>query len=245
LHSLVGVFRALRSGDLVVLAVLFVGAHTAALDICGGRDPMGMFALIMGWTWPALRGMIQWRTQGDSQRDLSGMPIQGWSNAMALAALGGAFWWAVLPLAIQFHSAVLLAPLEFSKTLRWFGVLLTLAGLLRPIWGTGRRASDDVANGMTLDFGLFFASASPLIGVLAAAGLAVRLWSARRQEILQLSVRPGGSVQDQKKVHRTQDFLAASTRASQRDDLDKSRTDRRLLVLALRSSIRGSAIAQS
>lgn len=182
MHPLVGVLRSLRPADLVVLVVLFVGARTAALDICGVRDPMAMFALIMGWTWPALRGMMHWRRQGDAQRGMPGMPIQGWSNTMALAALGGAFWWFVLPVAIQLHSAALLAPLEFPKALRGFGVLLTLSGLLRPIWRAGRRADEGVVNGMTLDFGLFFVSASPLIGVLAAAGLAVRLSSARSQD---------------------------------------------------------------
>jgi hypothetical protein len=182
LHSLVGVFRPLRPADLGVLVVLFVGAFTAALDICGGRDPVAMFALIMGWTWPALRGMMHWRKAGGTGRGVprhAGKPVQGWPNTMALAALAGAWWWCVLPLAIQFHPAVLLAPLGFPKALRWFGVLLTLSGLLRPTWRAEERARNGIMNGMMLDFGLFLVSASPLIGSLAAAGLGVRLVSAR------------------------------------------------------------------
>ncbi len=202
---------------------------------------MGMFALIMGWTWPALRGMMHWRTQSDAQRDVSGMPVQNWSNAMGLAALGGAFWWSVLPLTIQFHSAALLAPLEFPTALRWLGVLLTLAGLLGPIWGTGRRASNGVVDGTTLDFGLFFASASPLIGVLAAAGVVVRLLSVYLPAARFLV----GPVRDQKEVHRAEDLLVAPAHAIQLGDVDNSFADTRLLVLTPHSSIRGSAIARS
>jgi hypothetical protein len=190
--------------------MLFFGAFTAAVDICGVRDPMAIFALIMGWAGPAVRGLAHWRKQGDRPRGIS---IQGWSNTMALAALGGAWWWCVLPVAIQLHPAFLLTPLDFPKALRWFGVLLTLCGLLRPIWLAGRHADDGVLNGMILGVGLFIVSASPLVGVLAVACLAAGLSFARQPGDLSACKTPGGSVQDQKEVHRSIDLLVERTAA--------------------------------
>jgi len=101
------VFRTLRPVDLVVVSIVFLGAITATLQICGAHDPMAMFALIVGWTWPATRGIARWRSQGSPRR---GVSLDGHLTTITLAALGAA-WWFALPVVVQLRSGALLAPL--------------------------------------------------------------------------------------------------------------------------------------
>ena len=238
-------FRTLRPVDLVVVSIVFLGAITATLQICGAHDPMAMFALIVGWTWPATRGIARWRSQGSPRR---GVSLDGHLITITLAALGAA-WWFALPVVVQLRSGALLAPLALPRALRWCGLLLTLYGLQQPTWRAGRRTGVDVdairESGMILGVGLFLASASPLVGVLVAPCLALGLASAPPLgEFVCLQADSLGSVQDQKEVHRSNDLLVESMRDRGRIAHCNSFTERRLLVLPIHTSPRGSTIAQ-
>ena len=175
MHKAAGVFRTLRAADLIVLVIILLGASTACPEIFAMRDPVTMFALVMGRTCPAARRLMSWRRQGASERRWQ---PKSDAETMALVTLGFAPW-LLVPVVIHLHDTALLAPLGFPTGLRWSGAFLTLCGVLRSIWWAGARADSGITSGVIEGIGLFVVSASPLIGVLAAGGLASRLSTAR------------------------------------------------------------------
>src|SRR6478672_10175190 len=141
-------FRTLRTVDLAVITIVTMVASTGVTAWLGLKDTPAVIALTMGLACPAARRMIAWRRGVEA--------VQLGTERGATAVLLLAMMRADLPLVV-----------------RWVGVVLTMIGVLRPmaetLRGTGRIRSSAYIESV----GLFIATGSAFLGVLAMAWLIV------------------------------------------------------------------------
>jgi len=163
-------FRTLRLVDLVVITIVTMVASTGVTAWLGLSDTPAVIALTMGLACPAARRMIAWRRGveplrlGNGQLSM-GVLLFAMTPWLLLPELRTAPWHVVASLAT--------ARFELPLAVRWVGVVLTMIGVMRPmaetLRGTGRIRSSAYIESL----GLFIATGSAFLGVLAAAWLIV------------------------------------------------------------------------
>lgn len=163
-------FRTLRIVDLAVITIVTMVASTGVTAWLGLKDTSAVIALTMGLACPAARRMIAWR------RGVAAVQLGTERGATAVLLLAMLPWMIVPALGIMpWHAVSSLATLrvDLPVVVRWVGVVLTMIGVLRPmaetLRGTGRIRSSAYIESV----GLFVATGSAFLGVLAAAWLLV------------------------------------------------------------------------
>jgi hypothetical protein len=176
----------LQPTDLIVLGVVVGFVLPLASDLLRVRDPRTIVVLAIWWGCAAVKRLMAWRNGQECERQLldNGRVRVG----TGVIILAGVAPWIVLPLLQQYYpDASLWDPISLPAWLRAAGAVLMLGGVMRPFLAglrSGRPnvvtgmmcpvAVESVTPGMLLDglgFGLL--SASPLLGVLMGAWLAL------------------------------------------------------------------------
>ena len=169
-------FRTLRPLDLATLMIVTMAASTGVPAWLGLNDTLSIVALTMGLACPAARRLIAWRRGAE--------PIRfGTDRTSTTLILFAMLPWLIVPgLAHMPWKAVAgLATMhvELPIAVRWMGVLLAIAGVLRPmaqtVRGTGRIRSAAYVE----TIGLFLATGSVFLGTLAASWLLLQARAVR------------------------------------------------------------------
>jgi len=157
-------FRSLRTTDLIVVGIVFIGVIAGGSDLLGVRDPIATAFLAFALTCAVVRRLAAWRRL---ERPELRFPPDG----MRLAALSFVAFapWQILFMLRSLHIGVI-APVDFPIWLRIGGAGLTLIGTARPFW-KGTVGAFDSRIGLYDAAGLFLVTASPIVGLLAASEL--------------------------------------------------------------------------
>ena len=163
-------FRTLRPLDLASLVLVMVMASTGVTSWLGLTDRLSVIALTMGLTCPAARRLIAWRRGAEPLR-LGNAPS---STALILLAM---LPWIVIPglRTMPWTAVAELATLriELPFWIRVGGTVLAIAGVLKPML-SALRGTDRIRSSAHIEtVGLFIATGSVVLFVMAAAWLAL------------------------------------------------------------------------
>lgn len=161
-------FRTLRPIDLATLMLVTMVASTAVPAWLGLTDTLSIVALTMGLACPAARRLIAWRRGAEpirfgSDRGSSALILFAMLPWLVVPGLGHLPWKAVAGIATM-H-------VELPLAVRWIGVVLAIAGVLRPMAETVRGTGRIRSTAYVEMIGLFLASGSVFLGTLAASWL--------------------------------------------------------------------------
>jgi hypothetical protein len=170
---MVGMFRILRPVDLIGVGIVTMAASTGVSAWLGLSDTASIVALTMGLSCPAARRLIAWRRGAEPLRF-------GGDRSSTAVMLFAMLPWLVLPalrtLPWQAIAGLATLRVELPLVVRWAGVVLTIAGVLRPMAATLRGTGRIRSAAYVETVGLFVATGSVFLGVLAGGWL---LFSAR------------------------------------------------------------------
>jgi hypothetical protein len=165
-------FRTLRVMDLAVIGIVTMVASVGIPGWLGVKDMPAVIALTMGMACPAARRMIAWRRGAEPLRfgsEQAPMPL------ILLAMIP----WVLLPSLhhMPWHAVATLGALrvDLPPAIRWAGVVLTIAGVLRPMAATLRGTSRIRSSAYIETAGLFLATGSFFLGTLATAWLVLEM----------------------------------------------------------------------
>jgi hypothetical protein len=163
-------FRTLRPIDLAALGLVTMVASTGVTAWLGLTEPPAVIAVTMGLACPAARRMIAWRR--------GAVPIRfGAGGASMPVILLAMLPWLLLPalrvLPWQAVASLATFKADLPALVRWGGVVLTVAGVLRPMAATLRGSSRIRSTAYVETIGLFAATGSAFVGALAAAWIMV------------------------------------------------------------------------
>lgn len=161
--------KSLHFSDLLVLTMAMFGIGGAA-RLVGITDPFVVVVLSMGWTCPAARRLIAWRRGRSVERQISMDDPSG----AAMVLLFGALPWVLLPLLHELNPGAMFGTVVFPTSIKIVGGLMTMAGILAPLW-LGRLATAPLgAVGVFEAIGLFAVSGSVPFACLTLAALTVQ-----------------------------------------------------------------------
>ena len=173
-------FRTLRPIDLVGLAIITMAASTGVTAWLGLSDTPSIIALTMGLTCPAARRLIAWRRGAEAIR----FGTDRGSTAVMLFAM---LPWLLLPtlglMPWQAVSGLATTHVELPLLLRWAGAVLTIVGVLRPMMATLRGTGRIRSSAYVETVGLFLATGSLFLGILAVAWLAMQAFAGERSPL--------------------------------------------------------------
>jgi hypothetical protein len=164
-------FRTLRLMDLAVIGVVTMVASIGIPAWLGVKDTPAVIALTMGLACPAARRMIAWRRGveplrfGSEQAPIS-LVLFAMLPWLVLPSLHHAPWHTIASLGTQ-H-------VNLPLVIRWMGVVLTIVGVLRPMFATLRGTGRIRSTAYMETAGLFLATGSGFLGVLALSWLLMR-----------------------------------------------------------------------
>ena len=186
-------FRTLRPVDLAVLGIVTMVASTGVTGWLGLSDTPAVIALTMGLACPAARRMIAWRRGVE--------PLRLGNGQLSMSVLLFAMMpWLLLPelRTAPWHVAASLATarLELPLAVRWVGVVLTIVGVLRPMAATLRGTGRIRSTAYIETVGLFIATGSAFLGVLAAAWLMLEARGVGASAFRDRSTTPQPAFQD-------------------------------------------------
>lgn len=169
-------FRILRPIDLASLGIITMATSTGVSAWLGLTETPAIVALTMGLTCPAARRLIAWRRGAEPLRF-------GGDRASTAVIMFAMLPWLVLPalraMPWQAVAGIATMHVDLPLTLRWAGVVLTIAGVLEPmaatVHGTGRIRSTAYMETV----GLFVATGSVFVGMLAASWVLLEARNAR------------------------------------------------------------------
>lgn len=161
-------FRLLKPIDLACIGIVTMAVSTGVTGWLGLSDTPSIVALTMGLACPAARRLIGWRRGVEAVR----FGGDGASKAVILFAM---LPWLVLPtlrnMPWQVVSSLATLHVELPMVVRWAGVVLTIVGVLRPMAATLRGTGRIRSTAYVETVGLFVATGSAFLGLLAASWL--------------------------------------------------------------------------
>lgn len=179
-------FRTLRPIDLACIAIVTMAASTGVSAWLGLSDTTSIVALTMGLACPGARRLIAWRRGTPAIRF-------GGDRTSTILMLSAMLPWLVLPalrtLPWPAVSALATVHVELPQTIRWAGVALTMVGVLRPMMATLRGTGRIRSEAHVETVGLFVATGSIFLAVLAAGWLMMQV-RARGAGFLQAPATP-------------------------------------------------------
>jgi hypothetical protein len=159
-------FKVLRPLDIACVGIVTMAASTSVTNSLGLSDAASVIALTMGLTCPAARRLIAWRRGVEAIRIGTGTVSTG---VVVCAMLP----WMLLPMMdhMPWESVASLATMRVAlpEMVRWAGVALTIIGVLRPMLATLRGTGRIRSTAYVETLGLFVATGSAFLGVLAVA----------------------------------------------------------------------------
>jgi hypothetical protein len=177
LALLIGMFRTLRPLDLACIGIITMAASTGVSAWLGLSDTASIIALTMGLTCPAARRLIAWRRGAQPTR------FEGSLSARAFVVFA-MLPWIVLPglrlMPWQAVASLATMRVELPEVVRWAGVALTIAGVLRPMAATLRGTGRIRSAAYVETVGLFLATGNVFLGTLAASWLLVQTFGPQR-----------------------------------------------------------------
>jgi hypothetical protein len=164
-------FKVLRPLDIACVGIVTMAASTSVTNSLGLSDAASVIALTMGLTCPAARRLIAWRRGVEAIRIGTGTVSTG---VVVCAMLP----WMLLPIMdhMPWESVASLATMRVAlpEMVRWAGVALTIIGVLRPMLATLRGTGRIRSTAYVETLGLFVATGSAFVGVLAVAWIVAR-----------------------------------------------------------------------
>lgn len=181
-------FRTLRPVDLATLVLVTMVASTGVPALLGLTDTLSLVALTMGLSCPAARRLIAWRR--------GAAPIRFGTDGSTALIVFAMVPWLVLPMLTQLPwtsvSTLAVTRVEMPLAIRWAGVVLAIAGVLRPMAETMRGTGRVRSSAYVETLGLFLASGNMFLGVLAASWLLLNARAVRLSPAAQPIETPSG-----------------------------------------------------
>ncbi len=184
-------FRTLRPIDLATLTLVTMVASTGVPAWLGTTDTLSVVALTMGLACPAARRLIAWRRGAEPIR----FGKDGTSRTLIMFAM---LPWLIVPglahMPWKMVAGLATMHLELPLAVRWIGVVLAIAGVLRPMAETVRGTGRIRSSAYVETIGLFLASGSVFLGALAASWLLLQARSVRLTSVVPQPIDAGAGV---------------------------------------------------